>query len=121
MRSATMGLRLWGIDDDPFWPRAHGSPTPRTPGPAPGELEPPAGELEPKRRRLGMHAVRAADRQCLSVLLGPPDDGGKGTADPVENERARLLHGERERGVEDVGRREAVVEPAAFRAQRVGG
>ena len=86
------------------------------PAPVPGELERPAGELEPKRRRLGVYAVRAANGQCLSVLLGPPDDGGEGTADPVENERARLLHGERERRVEDVGRCEAVVEPAALRA-----
>src|SRR6187551_2629830 len=30
MRSATIGFRLWGIAEDPFWPRPKGSSTSRT-------------------------------------------------------------------------------------------
>ena len=36
----------------------------------PFERECPAGKLEPERRRLGMDAVRPADRQRLAMLLG---------------------------------------------------
>src|SRR6476659_5470530 len=30
IRSAVIGLRLWGIADEPFWPRPNGSSTSRT-------------------------------------------------------------------------------------------
>ena len=76
------------------------------------ELERPAGELQPERRRLGVDAVRAADLERLAVLLGARHDRGERGVDPGEDERPRLADLERERGVDDVGGRQAVVEPA---------
>ena len=81
------------------------------------ERERPAGELEPERRRLGVDAVRAPHAQRLAVLLGPHDDGAEGPVEALEHERARFLHGERERRVEHVGRGEPVVEPASLLAE----
>ena len=76
------------------------------------ELERPAGELEPERRRLGVDAVRAADLERRAVLLGARDDRGEGVVEPGEDELPRFPDLERERGVDDVGGREPVVEPA---------
>ena len=84
------------------------------------ERERPAGELEPERRRLGVDAVRAPDRERVAVLLGAGDDGGERALDPFEHERARLADLERERGVEHVRRRQPVVEPAPLVAELLG-
>src|SRR5204863_9459787 len=81
--------------------------------PATVELECPAGELEPERRRLGVHAVRAADRERRAVLVGAPDDGLEGMVDAGEEQRARLPDPYRERGIDHVRRREPVMEPAS--------
>ena len=78
-----------------------------------GELERPAGELQPERRRLGVDAVRAADLERLAVLVGARDDRGEGGVDAGEDQIPGLADLERERGVDDVGGRQAVVEPAA--------
>ncbi len=77
------------------------------------ELERPAGELQAERRRLGVDAVRAADLERLAMLLGARHDRGERGVEPREDERARLADLQRERRVDDVGGREAVVEPAA--------
>ena len=50
---------------------------PRDPLPVPVELERPAGELQPERRRLGVHAVRAAHLEGRAMLLRARDDGGE--------------------------------------------
>ena len=84
------------------------------------ELEGPDGELEAEGRRLGVHAVRAADHQRVAVLLRPSEDGVEGALDPGENQPARLADLQSERGVDDVGGREPVVEPATLRAEPVG-
>ena len=84
------------------------------------QLERPAGELEPEGRRLGVDAVRAADLQRLAVLLGARGDGGEGAVEPGEDQRAGLADLQRERRVDDVGGREAVVEPAALLAELLG-
>ena len=84
------------------------------------EREGPAGELETERRRLGVDAVRAADRQCLAMLLGARDDGDERAVDPGEDQRAGVADLKRERGVEDVGGRQAVVEPAPLLAETLG-
>jgi hypothetical protein len=101
---------------------AHAKPLdrPRDPLAVAVEREGPAGELEPERRRLGVHAVRATDHERVAVLLGACRDGAEGTVEALEHERARLLHGQGERRVEHVGRRQAVVEPATFAPDRLG-
>jgi len=72
-----------------------------------------AGELQTERRRLGMDAVGAADAQRVRVLAGllgelSGQGPGRGNQDP-----SRALELERETGVDDVGGRQAVVDPAA--------
>ena len=84
------------------------------------EGEGPAGELETEGRRLCVDAVGAADRQRLAMLLGARHDGGEGAVDPREDQRAGIADLERERGVEDVRRRQAVVEPAPLLAEPLG-
>ena len=79
--------------------------------------ERPAGELEAERRRLRMDAMGASDAERLAVLLGAGDDRAERPVDPVEHERPRLLHRQRERGVEDVRGREAEMEPPPVRAE----
>ena len=82
------------------------------PRPIANEPERPAGELQPEGGRLGVNAVRAPDRDRVAMLLRAGDHRGERPLDPVEHENARIADLERERGVEDVRRREAVVEPA---------
>ena len=88
--------------------------------PVPVELERPARELQPERRRLGVHAVRAAHLQRRAMLLGARDDDGERRVEALEDERAGGADLERERGVDDVGGGEAVVEPAALLAELLG-
>ena len=64
-----------------------------------------------------MHPVRAADRERVTVLLGPSSGDRRRAVDAVEDERPRLEDLERERRVEHVRGREAVVEPAAVLAE----
>ena len=84
------------------------------------ELEGPAGELRPEGDRLRVDAVRPAGHHRAPVLLRAADDGLLRSVDTVEDERARLAYLERRRRVEDVGRGEPVVEPAAGVPERLG-
>ena len=84
------------------------------------ELERPSSELEPERRRLGVDAVGAPDANRVLVLFGARDDGCKRAVDAAEELLARRTDLERERGVDDVGGGEAVVEPAALVAELLG-
>ncbi len=77
------------------------------------ELEHPAEQLEPERRRLRVNAVRTAYRHRVPVLLCARENACGGAVDAVANQRACALDGQRERGVDDVGRGEPVVEPAS--------
>ena len=81
------------------------------------ERERPAGELEPERRRLGVDAVRAAHLHRVTVLLGPRDDGGERGSTPSSTSAPASPDLQRERGVDDVRRGEAVVEPAPLLAE----
>ena len=75
-------------------------------------LEREAGELDAERRRLGVDAVRAPDADGVDVLaraLGERDDELARAGDDDLAGRAEL---QGERGVEHVGRRQAVVDPA---------
>ena len=94
---------------------AHALERPREPAPGAVELEGPDRELEAERRRLGVDAVRAADRQRQAVLLRALHDGGERPVDPLEDQLARLPDLERERRVDDVRGGQPVVEPAAGR------
>ena len=62
----------------------------------------------------------AAHADRLAVLFRTRDDGDEGAVDALEHERPRVLHGERQRRVEHVGRGQPVVEEAAFLAQPLG-
>ena len=73
----------------------------------------PAEQLEPERRRLGVHAVGAADRRRVPVLLAPGRGARRRRASmPSSRIRPASRELQRQRRVDDVGRREAVVEPA---------
>ena len=61
---------------------AHAFERARDASPRTVELECPNGELQPERRRLGMHAVRAADAERELVLLGARGDGRERALDP---------------------------------------
>ena len=81
-------------------------------------LEREAGEPEPERGRLGVDAVRAPDAEGLRVLAGAGDQRVAVGGRALDEDRARLDELQRERGVEDVGGGEAVVDPAAVLADR---
>ena len=75
--------------------------------------------FEPERRRLGVDAVGAADHSVSRVLARPLGERrGAARAPPSTIDRARVAQLQRERGVDDVGRGEAVVDPAPRRARR---
>jgi hypothetical protein len=84
----------------------------------PVDRERPAGELEPEGHRLGVHAVRAAHADRLSVFLCPVRHDLERTVQPVQDQCASLLDGQRQRCVEHIGRGQPVVEPAPVVAQR---
>jgi hypothetical protein len=48
------------------------------------------------------------------MLLGPRDDGAERPLDPGQHQLSGFPDGERERRVDDVGRREPVVQPPSF-------
>jgi hypothetical protein len=99
---------------------AHPLERPSHAGPIPVEGEGPARELQTEGRRLCVDAVRAADRQGLTVLLSACHDGREGPVDPGENQRPGLADLERESGVEHVRRRQAVVKPAPLLPEALG-
>jgi hypothetical protein len=67
------------------------------------ELERPDGELQSERRRLGVDAVRPADRQREPVLFGSGDHGVECAVEPAKDQVTRRAQLERKRGVDDVG------------------
>ena len=81
------------------------------------ELEDPTEQLQPERRRLGVHAVRSPDGDRVAMLLGTRECGLRRMVEALENQLAGALNGQRERRVEHVRRREAVVEPASVGAE----
>ena len=81
-------------------------------------LEGEAGELDAERGRLGVDAVRAPDAGRVHVLARA---GGEDLDEPAgggDDELARAADLEGERGVEDVGRGQAEVDPAPALARR---
>ena len=84
------------------------------------ERKRPTRELEPKRRRLGVDPMRASGANGVAVLLGARHHGVERPADALEHERSGLLHRDRQGRIENVGRGEAVVEPATVLADALG-
>jgi hypothetical protein len=98
-------------------PDLHGGEGARNPFAVALELERPDGQLEPERRRLRMHAVSAADRQREPVLHGAPGNRCERALDAIEDQLAGRADLERERRVDDVRRRQPVMEPAPGRPE----
>src|SRR4029079_8528490 len=98
-------------------PHAHPGQRPLEPRPVAVEPEGPTRELQTERRGLGVRAARPAHAQRLAMLLRAADARPERAIEPLECERTRLLHGERERSVEHVRRREPEVEPAPVTAE----
>ena len=64
--------------------------------------------------------MRPPDADGPTVLLGAADHRVDGPVDPAEEELARVLDLQRQRGVDDVGGGQPVVEPAALRPELLG-
>jgi hypothetical protein len=84
------------------------------------ELERPTDELRPEGDGLRVNSVRPADHDSLAVLVGAPHDGCEGFLDALEQKHRGFSQLQRERSVEDVGGRQAVVQPAPLLAQVSG-
>ena len=67
-----------------------------------------------------MDAVRAADRNGVAVLLRSRGDRPKGTLELLQHERTGVLHRQRERRVDHVGRGQAEMEPAPVLTEGLG-
>ena len=86
----------------------------------PVRLEGEAGEAQPEARRLGVDPVRAADADRVPLLERPIDERvavGDRAGDEDLPGGADLR---RQRGVENVGGRQPVVDPPALRTDRGG-
>ena len=77
-----------------------------------------AGELEPERRRLRVDAVRAPDAQRVRVLARLLGQLPRELARGRDEQRAGAPQLQREAGVDDVGGRQPVVDPAPRRPGR---
>ena len=73
--------------------------------------------LAPKRDRLGMHAVRPAHHWSVAVLVRPGHHRSERALEPVEDEFAGVPGLKGQSRVEDVRRRQPVVQPATHRPQ----
>src|SRR3954447_6350760 len=87
------------------------------PRPCAVELERPPCELPAESDRLRVDPVRPADADRVPLLFGARGDKGEGALDPVEDEDAGLLDLQGKGGVDDVGRRQAEMDPAALGAE----
>src|SRR6266576_2986797 len=81
------------------------------------EFERPTGELPAECRGFCVDAVRTADADGVTVLLRSCDDRGECLVDACEDQATGILNLQRERRVDDVGRREPIVEPASLGPQ----
>ena len=79
------------------------------------QLERPQRDLGAERRGLGVDAVRATDHRGVALLARPRHDRDLELVDRLEQEIGRPHERDRQRGVDDVARREAVVDPGAVR------
>ena len=78
-------------------------------------LQRPQGELVAERRGLGVDPVGAPDHRRVAELVGPPGDGDVELLGRPDQQVGGPGQGEGEGGVDDVRRRQAVVDPSAGR------
>ena len=78
------------------------------------------GELQPEGRRLGVDAVRAADRRRRLVLEGAAADRGEKPVEVGEQQVRRPHQLDGKAGVEHVGRGHALVHEARLGADELG-
>ncbi len=93
---------------------------PLQPGEIAAELIVPERQLEAEGHRLGVYAVGAADHRRVAVLVGAGGDGRPQLADQPQDHIHRLHHLQGLRGVDDVRRRQAEVQPPRRRADVLG-
>ena len=84
------------------------------------QLRVPQRQLQAERHRLGVHAVRAADHRRAAMLLRARPHRLHQAVQVLQDQIARLAHLQRLRGVDDVRRRHAEVQPAGRRAHVLG-
>jgi hypothetical protein len=80
------------------------------------QLGVPQRQLETEGHRLGVHAVRAPDHRGTPMLFGTAADSLLQGVEILQDEIARRAHLQRLGGVDDVGRRQAEMEPPRRRA-----
>ena len=84
------------------------------------QLGVPQRQLQAERHRLGVHAVRAANHGRVPVLVGPRTDGLGQRIDVPDDQIGRLDHLQRQRGVDDVGGRQAEMQIPRRRPHMLG-
>ena len=84
------------------------------------QLGVPQRQLQAEGHRLGVHAVRAADHRRVLVLVGARLDRLAERGQVLEDQVAGLDHLQRLRGVDDVRRGQAEVQPAGRRPDDLG-
>ena len=84
------------------------------------ELRVPERQLQAERHRLGVHAVRAADHRRAAMLERAIADRLGQRVEILQDDVARLAHLQRLRGVDDVRRGQAEVQPARRRPDVLG-
>ncbi len=83
------------------------------------DLERPAGELQTERDRLRVDAVGPAHHQRVGLAPRSDDQGRDQAVAVAKEERPRVAELEGERGVDDVAARQAEMEIAALRPDRL--
>ena len=79
------------------------------------ELQRPERDLGAERRRLGVDPVGPPDHHRVQVLPGEVDHRGQQRARRLDDDVERVAHRPAQRGVDDVRRRQAVVDPGPGR------
>ena len=85
-----------------------------------GQFKRPCGELQPERCWLRPDAVGAADHHGVAVLDGSPLHDMKQVGDPPEQQISGIAQDDPLSGVENVARRQPVVDPLAAVGDRPG-
>ena len=81
------------------------------------QLRVPERELEAERHRLGVHTVGTSDHRRASVFHRTGMNGADKRVEIAEQQIARFAHLNGLRGVDDIGRRHAEVQPARRRGR----
>jgi hypothetical protein len=84
------------------------------------QLRIPERQLQAERHHLGVHAVRAADHRRLFVFSGARLDGVGEPRHELQDQIAGFDHLQRLGRIDNVGRRQAEMEPARGRSDLLG-